>query len=345
LTSDQSPDLFKLLIRRRHFTVQSFGEEFHIPFTFTPRLIGQYIGNIVVAFLGAARGSAPDPNVLPAIQWTFPIVGSCVAGGTIETKFVSCRAHESYEDEFTFGLIGEREIFEPRDYVVAITFPTGYDFVHTVFEARPSNLRRQEGGVDLFVTVRLRPQRPLNIKGQVSVKNPVGQEWTFELAIAVEPGKPVGTIEIESLLHKTGMARVSIPNVIRTTAPFHAYFVQGSATEFTVSPPNGFIDLTSVFPGSDTIELPITVVFAPKMYGKVLKGILAVDTVECQFLFEVYGKTPAYFRPVVKKGTLDNVLSAEDAERMQPKKRNVIKENIESAKIAKPTLSPYRVRK
>jgi hypothetical protein len=348
LTSDQSPDLFRLLIRRRNFTVQSFGEEFHIPFTFTPRSSGQYLGNIVVASLGPARGPPPDPSVLPAIHWIFPIVGSCVASGKIETKFVGCRAHESYEDEFMFSLIGEREIFEPRDYVVSLTFPAGYDFVHTVLEARPSTLRRQEGGVDLFVVVRLRPQRPLNITGQVSVKSPVGQEWNFELAIAVEPGKPVGSIVVESLLQKTGTARVYIPNVLRATAPFHAYFVQGSATEFTVSPQNGFLELPPV-PGSETIELPITVVFAPKMYGKVLKGILAVDTVECQFLFDVCGKTPDYVRPVVKKGTavvrLENLLSPEDAERMQTKKRNVIKENIEAARIAKPVVSPQRARK
>jgi hypothetical protein len=118
---------------------------------------------------------------------------------------------------------------------------------------------------------------------------------------------------IESLLHKTGTTSVSVPNVIKGSTAFHAYFVQGSAAEFSVSPAHGFIEpLIAV----DSIELPITVVFAPMMYGKVLKGILAIDTIECQFIFEVFGKTPDYIPPVITSGTspsrLDNILAPED---------------------------------
>jgi hypothetical protein len=62
------PGIFKLLIRRRMFTVNSFGEEFQIPFTFTPTTIGQFSGHIVVAFLGPARGPLPELNALPCIN-------------------------------------------------------------------------------------------------------------------------------------------------------------------------------------------------------------------------------------------------------------------------------------
>jgi hypothetical protein len=349
LSSDDGGDVFKLLIRRRVFIVHTFGEEFHIPVSFAPHALGQYSANIVVSFLGPARGPMPGLDALPTITWVFPVIGSCVATGTVDSKMINCRAHELYEDEFLFTLIGEREIFEPSDYAVVVTFPPGFEFVHSIFDGIPSTLRRQERAVDLFVKVRLRPQRPLRIEGQITIKNPVGQEWAFELSIVSEPGKTQGSIVLESLLHKSGTVQVLAPNVIRASSAFHAYFVRGSAVEFSVTPQYGFID-TSGFPlGAEKVNLPIAVVFAPQMYGKVLKGTLVIDTLECQLLFDVCGKTPDYVPPVVPPGSaasrLDNMPSHDDTHRMQPKKRNIIKENIENAKIARPVLSLQRLKK
>jgi hypothetical protein len=171
----------------------------------------------------------------------------------------------------------------------------------------------------------------------------MGQDWHFHLEIAVEPGEITGKIVIESLLHKTGTTTISVPNVLKGPSAFHAYFVHGSAVEFSVSPSHGFIEPNIMAP---SIELPLTVVFAPLMYGKVLKGLLAIDTIECQFIFEVLGKTPDYIPPVIASGTapsrLDNILPAEDIQKMQPKKRNVIKDNIEGAKIARPVPTPQK---
>jgi hypothetical protein len=94
----------------------------------------------------------------------------------------------------------------------------------------------------------------------MTVKNPVGQEWDFEIVINVEPCMSMGNIIIESLLHKTGTGTVTIPSLIRSPIAFHAYFAHESAAEFTVMPEHGFIDRA----GSDTtLQLPITVVIAP----------------------------------------------------------------------------------
>jgi hypothetical protein len=86
---------------------------------------------------------------------------------------------------------------------------------------------------------------------------------------------------------------------------------------------------------TNVVELPIDILFSPKMYGKLLKGILVVDTLDSQFLFEIVGKTPDYVPPVVTKSSLEMVV--ESPEKPRPK-RNVIRDNIESVKIAKPRL-------
>jgi hypothetical protein len=343
LNSETDPFCFKLLIRRRLFSLASFSEEFQIPFTFTPKATGQFTGTVVVAYLGPARGPLPDLNVLPTIHWIFPIVGSSVAAGTIDTKVIKCKANSTFASQFTFSLIGERDIYEFSDYSVSVTMPSGYDFLTSVLQLHPVSLKRQEAGTELVIDVKFYPQRPVTLTARAVIKNPVGQEWEFEVSIVVEPGKPLGSLVIESLLHKTGTLQVSIPNVIRTTIAFHAYFVQGSAQEFTVTPEHGFIEPPIDSGESNQIPLPVTVVFAPQMYGKVLKGLLVIDTTENQFLFEVFGKTPDYVPPTLVSGTgLGNQLSPEKAERMTPKKkRNIVKENIETAKIARPLPSPH----
>jgi hypothetical protein len=52
------------------------------------------------------------------------------------------------------------------------------------------------------------------------------------------------------------------------------------------------------------IELLVEVMFGPKMYGKLQKGLLIVDTADRQFVFEVIGKTPEYVPPVIQKGVV-----------------------------------------
>jgi hypothetical protein len=343
LNSETDPLCFKLLIRRRMFSLASFGEEFQIPFTFTPKAVGQFSGTIVVAYLGPARSPLPDLNALPAIHWMFPIVGSCAAAGTIDTKAIKCKANSAFASQFTFSLFGERDIYQFSEYSVSVTMPSGYEFLASALQMQPVNIKRQEGGTELVIDVKFYPQRPVNLTARALIKNPSGQEWEFEASIVVEPGKPLGSLVIESLLHKTGTLQVSIPNVIRSIIAFHAYFVQGSAQEFTVMPEHGFIEPPIDAGESDQILLPVTVVFAPQMYGKVLKGLLVIDTIENQFLFEVFRKTPDCVPPTIPSGTeLGNLLSADDTGRMKKKKkRNIVKENIESAKSARPLPSPH----
>jgi hypothetical protein len=342
LSLNSDSQCLTLLTKRRLFTLASFGDEFQVPFSFTPVAVGQWTGTIVVAYLGPTRD---PPESLPTINWLFPIVGSCVAAGTVETKTVKCRANETFLGQFTFSLVGEQEPLEPADYSVTLAMPTGYEFLDLLI--RPVALRRLNATTELSVEATFSPSRPVNITAKATVSGSAGQQWHFNVAIVVEPGRPIATLVVESLLGKTGTLQVAIPNVIRGQVAFHAYFVQGSAQEFRVEPEHGFVEPGL---GEEPVVLPAVVVFAPKMYGKVLRGMLVVDTVENQWLFEVCGKTPDYVPPVVAPGgaaaRLENQLSPDQAEKMQNKrKRNVIKENIDSAKIARPTLSPHPPRK
>ncbi|OHS97910.1 hypothetical protein TRFO_35785 [Tritrichomonas foetus] len=353
MSTEAEADIFKFLVKRKVFTLTTFGEEYQIPFTFSPTALGQFQANIIVASLGSSKGPLPSlqnpASTESHIQWVFPIIGNSLIESTNDIKLLKVRAHENLETELQFPLVGEKEIFEPTDYSLEMNIPSNFEFVNFIFDIKPKQISRTSNSTDIITSIRFTPKRPLNITLPLKVKNPLGQEWQFLIEMRVERGKPTATIQIESLLNKTGTTKVSIPAVFRDKTPFHAYFVQGSALEFTVTPDHGFIQPSYAITDNWT-ELPVTVVFAPKMYGKVLKGILVIDTLDSQFLFDVVGKTPEYVPPMIPEGSshsrLDNIIKKEDIQRMQPKrdKRKIIKENIELAK--KPHItSPHVSRK
>jgi hypothetical protein len=101
-----------------------------------------------------------------------------------------------------------------------------------------------------------------------------------------------------------------------------------------VEPEHGFIE-PEVHRES---ELPSIVVFDPTKYGKGLKGLLVVDTMETRWVFEVIGQTREYEPPVVQADASGCLAIGETnrAKTATVKRRYLIRENIESAKIAKP---------
>jgi hypothetical protein len=244
----------------------------------------------------------------------------------------------------TFTLSGETEIVNVQDYSVGLHIPTSFEFIGQMIDLRCSAIERRENAADLTVHVRFAPKRPFQLVTPLKVRNPLGQEWQFEVDIKVDRGRPLGTIVVESLLNKSGTGKVMIPASFSQQTPFHAYFVQGSAAEFSVDREHGYIE-PSV---ADSTELPALVVFEPKMYGKFLKGMLVVDTLEAQYLFDVVGKTPEYVPPVVT-GDATRIglrLPGEDEQSVVPavtkRKRNIIRDNIENAKLGRSHLPPVK---
>ena len=182
--------------------------------------------------------------------------------------------------------------------------------------------------------VRFAPQKPVQCDSTITVANPLGQEWQFQVTFFADRGKPVDTITIESLLNKEGVARVFAPVSFGTPTPFKAYFAPGSATELSVSASQGIIPITL----DEKTEVPVDVIFAPKMYGKLLRGVLVIETAEAQYLYDIIGKTPDYVPPVVKKSGILNFLP-EDARKYRDtgkKRRNIIRDNIEKVRTMRP---------
>jgi hypothetical protein len=336
LTHERDDEMFKFLVRRKVFTLTQYSEEFQIPFTFTPTSLGQFQAHIIVASLGPARGALPELETLPNVRWVYPIIGNSIASNVSEIKVLKCRAHEKLETKVPLTLVGETEVFQVTEYTKEVRIPPDYEFIRPAIEFQPLEIKRKENVTEMDVFVTFLPKRPLNQTVTLLVTNPLRQEWHFKLELSVDLGKVQESLMIESLLNKLGVARIQLPVVFSSSTPFHAYFASGSASEFSVSPSHGMIEPTFLAP----TELPMEVVFAPKMYGKVLKGMLVVDTLDAQYLFDVLGKTPEYVPPVVTRVTKEiEVARREDAQsKMEAarRRRNIIRENIENAKIVKP---------
>ena len=334
---DCDEGVFKFLGRKKIFTLSTYNEEFQIPFTFSPKQLGQYKGNIVIASMGPARGALPDLETLPSITWVYPIIGNSVRNSVTDVKQLKCRAHEVMDSKLYFTLVGETDAFKSTEYTIDLDLPNAYDFVRAALDVQATGVVRKENTTELEITVTFAPKRPLSQTVLLTVRNPLKQEWQFRLELSVEIGKIQNSIRIESLLNKTGTAKIEIPVAFRQPTPFHAYFAAGSASEFSVSPEHGVIEPTLL----EVTEVPVEITFSPKMYGKILKGLLVIDTIDSQFLFEVSGKTPEYVPPVVDhphETTPSRQATARTAKSslVGPKKRNIIRDNIENCRIVKP---------
>lgn len=339
--NNEDVNVFEFLNKRKVFTLNSYNEETQIPFTFQPKKIGQFKANIIVASVGQQN----DQNA-PGIRWIYPIIGNSHCSDANEKKVLKCRAHENCEEEFKLTLIGETESFQFSEYSLIVNLPEGYEFLRSVLDIKLISIEKNENSSDLIIKVKFSPKRPLKKVASLIVRNPLGQEWQFSVDLIVELGKIQDSLTIESLLNKTGSLKIHIKDTFSSQTPFHAYFVQGSASEFTVVPEHGIIQPTL----QSSTELPLEVIFAPKMYGKVLKGMLAIDTIESQYLFDICGKTPEYVPPAILSNKIKNASNSSRVPHLneqykkarssfdigQQKKKNFIRDNINKARIVKP---------
>ena len=235
-------------------------------------------------------------------------------------------------------LVGENETFDASEYTLDMEVPKNFEFIRAALDVHPVDVHRCDGTTGLELAVTFKPKRPLNQSVKLTVRNPLKQEWQFKFDLNVELGRAHESVTIESLLNKTGTGKVRLPVSFNQQTPFHAYFASGSASEFSVSPEHGILEPVL----TEYTEIPVDVTFAPKMYGKHLKGLLVIDTIDSQYLFDIFGKTPEYVPPVVidKSPEIDSLPKPVERPAVQSsltvKKRNIIRENIEACKIVKP---------
>lgn len=342
LTSE-SDEVFEFLLKKKVFILNNYDEEFQIPFTFSPTHIGQYKGHIVVSSLGQARAPLPDLESLPSIRWVYPIIGNSTLLGANEKVQLRTKSQNPIAQTVSFTLVGETETFEMNEYSFILNIPSAYEFIRSILELRVDSIERLQNTTKLIVKAKFSPQRPFTQTITLTIRNPLGQEWQFPIDLNVELGSPQTTIVLESIINKTSSSKIQIPALFRENTPFHAYFAAGSASEFSLSDSHGMVEPST----TDVAELPVEIIFGPKMYGKILKGLLVVDTLDSQFLFDVVGKTPDYVPPVAKKSSIDTSSikrgSSELSEKKlgespKKKKRNIIKDNIDGIKITKPKI-------
>ncbi|OHS93177.1 hypothetical protein TRFO_11990 [Tritrichomonas foetus] len=316
------PNIFNFLSKKRTFILNEYGESYTVPFVFSPVNSGQFKANIVIT-----NGS---------VQWFFPIIGNAVISESNEIPLIIGQSGDSITQQLKLPIVGERDEFQGNEYSIAITYPKGYDFLSKVLDITPVDLIYENRIPTIVADLKMKPKRPLNINIKITAENPLLQKWDFIYKLNITNSKPLAKIILECILNKEVCHRVVLKEVFNERTAYHAYFAPGSASEFFVTQEQGYIEQSL----EETVEMPFEVVFRPKMYGKVMSGLLVIDTLETQYLLEFIGKIPEYIPPIITwGGRLDNktpesVLKWKEI--VSSRKRNIIKENIDSIRIARP---------
>lgn len=342
-------DVFKILNKRHTFILSEYGEQLQIAFSFTPHSTGQFNGTILLTTVG----------MNPEVRWTYPIIGNTTQSDEQSLTPLIGKSHNTICQRYNFKLIGEKEEFNVNDYGVQIDIPEAYSYLRNSMLIQLVKITDSPNGYDklMLVSLTLHPKRPLQTTCQITIENPNNHCWRFPIRISIENGGINKQMVVESQLGEEKHERIFIDEQIRTRTEFEAYFVQGSSPEFSVVPDHGFIEPSI----GDRAMLPIEVVFNPTTYGKLMHAVLVIDTMESQHLFDLRGKVPDYVPPappligtinstisdslrrsrnalVLDGFNINNTVSAPQTPSRTARKRNFIKDNIESARVTK--LSP-----
>jgi hypothetical protein len=310
--------VFRLLSRRALFTLAGYNEPHQIAFAFSPLELKQYHATILVSTLGIDR----------EIVWTFPLIGNTLLGSE-QMSALRGRVGNVLFHKMPLSLVGEREVFKPENYHLMIEYPPGYEWMESMITVMPLEVLDSP---NLSLTMKFEPRRPVRATLAVIVENPLRQKWRFGFDVTIERGRISRVITIESSLHVASARRIKILEPIRRRCEFRAYFEPGSVPELSVTPASGILDI-SVSPDA---EFPFDVVFRPVMYGKMMRGMLVVETDDIEFLFEVHGKMPDYLPPKIERSGMIDVSKPEGAAMRRSARRNFIRENIEGVKANPP---------
>lgn len=236
--SSENGEVFNFLLKKKIFTLNTYDEEFQIPFSFSPKEIGQYKAFVIVASLGPSKGPLPDLEFLPSIRWVYPIIGNSLSESSSEIRSLKCKAMQNVTEEMNFTLVGENEVFKASEYSLSIVLPRGFEYLRLSISAEPVDVVDETNDsqqtfdstettesatktktIILKANIHFTPQRPLFCVAQLKVRNPLSQEWSFDIELNVERGKPLSTVIIESLLNKQGSAKVQVPFAFRVQTP------------------------------------------------------------------------------------------------------------------------------
>lgn len=322
------PGTFQFLNRRRTFILNIFQEQSQVSFSFISSNFGQFSGSIVVSSIGLEQN----------VAWKFPLIGITTTsiGGSI--FHISTKSKIPAVKEFNFFLPGETENFDVSSYKFILEFDQNYSWLRKYIDIRPKKKEKRDSGYFIIADCLYSPRRPLETSSNLMIENNLGQKWSFTLRCFATPGSIDTKIFLESDINCSVSSHVTIPDKFGQDTEFTAYFDNGSSYDLSITEEEGIIEESLA---QETTFVPTEVIFTPKTYGKLTKGVLIIDTEETQTLIEIIGKMPDYVPPKIATSTY-SVPKETKSYKSTNKKRNIIRENIESAKITKPRSSRRR---
>ncbi|XP_028902353.1 cilia- and flagella-associated protein 47 isoform X2 [Ornithorhynchus anatinus] len=293
------------------------------------------------------------------IRWIYPIHGIPEAPPSKSAPTViSCKARRRVEERMEVLLTGVvpggRAVQEPRDFVVRpknltpkldtqtrLQIAEGYapvdEFLYEIkFESEitKSSLEScvalylikkdrdvNSGIITLIFNIVFAPQKPMRIPAVLEVQCRTGGVWNFPLTLVATAPDVDDVINIEAVgLFKEAVVGFRLTSQTRCPEPFSAFFLPGSAPEFSVVPRDG--ELLPL----DTAGTWIRVGFSPKMYGRKHTATLVIQTATTRWMYEINGLPPQSEPPGNVKA---KVVSTDSRGRPAAgHQRNFLRENV-----------------
>lgn len=286
--------VFEFINKNTVFATKSRGQIETVSLIFQPNKSGKFEAECFV--------TANDID--PPVVWSVPLIGISEEdkNNFVAREFViNGRAGEISSSDFVLPIEGERG---GSEIVVAVFADNDeYSWIRNYVDYK---FEKHEGFVNL--SMEFSPKRPVDIRCSIVVTNDLKQRWVFPLLLRADPPQPCDTYIMECALNSTASLRPFVHDIFPRREQFRAYIMKGGSAEFSVNPSDGFISPTEQTKFSlKMTELPLTVYFRPRQYGKRMDATLIIDTRERQFVFTLKGQVPEYVPPFfVTSGRLDS---------------------------------------
>jgi hypothetical protein len=343
------PTDFALMGKRATHTVEPFSV-MQVSVSYSPKVIAEHRAVVTIQLMGQNE----------PLEWEFPILGVAEAS-SVKTafKFVCAARKETRQilplhlDQLDQAIDQENftlEMVIPKDAQHRTSIERAVTTERTAFEdyqrymnsgSSPKTIDPEMAKQHLFYSVNFIPLRPFSVTVGLVIRKATGGMWRYDVDLEALPPDPDDIIQIEAPLGRTESVSFHLTNIFPSNDPFTAYFTPETPSEFTVMPTKGVImgmqrdrrgqSQSSNGAPAEAKGSQFVVSFTSTSYGKLLSGILCIDTQEMQWRYEVHGSLPKYFTP---EGTtkLDRQLAPVTQERLKEArearaKRNFMKEN------------------
>jgi hypothetical protein len=228
--------------------------------------------------------------------------GTRIAAREVVLQALTGRSREEIARSISFSLVGEDDAFESSEYALPVIYPRGYDYVKNCLTVHLSEIENSNGSPALIGAIRCLPRRSIDFVIAIAMENAIAQVWRFHMKLALPPASPLETIRVECGLDKVATHQVKLAEVCQTRTRCHAHLAGGSASEFSDSESETWIETNL----SESVQLLFQVVHRPTTSGKVKESLHVVDTLEVQRRFEFMRQSPGYIPPnLVKSGRID----------------------------------------